>query len=240
MRGTIYVFMSFLLLTFIGCNDNETLIEENNDSVELSFLQSLEKMSNTASKSATSFVIHETDLMAGQHYVAGTVTVSINKTNVTVTYTTNDNWVLNETHLYAGDKDLIPVTKKGNPKIGKFPYKAEHDGVNEFSYVIPIAELKGTKCFTIAAHAVVTSVCSDSPTGPLPDGPIGTLPGGSARGTSAKGKGGKTKPVSTDSNDCSRTETAWGAGTEFEGRNWAMYISFCDNPGGGGGGTNTN
>ncbi|MFY7671546.1 hypothetical protein ACOSP6_10730 [Tenacibaculum sp. MEBiC06402] len=232
MRGTIYVFMLLSLITFVSCNNNEEIVE-NQETTENAFFKSIEKISNTSSRSSAQ-VIFETDLMAGQHHVAGTVTLAVDGSNLVITYSTNSSWVLNETHLYAGDKDLIPVTRKGNPKIGKFPYKGEHDGVNEFSYTIPISDLTGVNCFAIATHAVVTSVCSDSPTGPLPGGPIGTLPGGSARGSNSKGKGGKTKPGSDDSNDCSRTETAWGAGTGFEGKSWAMYTSFC---GGGGGNT---
>lgn len=231
--------MLLSLITFVSCNNNEEIVE-NQEITENSFFQLIENTNNQAAKGTSGLVIYETDLMAGQHYVAGSVTASVDKTNLIVTYITNDNWALNETHLFVGDKDLVPLTKKGNPKIGKFPYKAEHDGVNEFTYTIPLADLKGVKCLTIAAHAVVTSVCSDSPTGPLPDGPIGTLPGGSARGTSAKSRGGKTKVVSNDDDECSRTETAWGAGTDFEGRSWAMYTSLCDGPGGGGGGATTN
>lgn len=232
MKKTVYIFMSFLLLTYVGCDDNENLVEENNETLESTFFQSLEKNSSYASKSVAGQFFFVNDLMAGQHEVAGTVTVAFGISNLVVTYTTNSSWALNETHLYVGDKDLVPLTKKGNPKIGKFPYKAEHDGANEFTYTIPMSSLNGVNCLTVAAHAVVTKVCSDSPTGPLPDGPIGGLPGGSAKSASSKNKGGKTKPQSNDSDDCSRTETAWGAGTEFDGNSWAMYTTYCGGVGG--------
>ncbi len=221
MRGTIYVFMSLLLLTFIGCNNNDELVD-NQENVESSFFQLIENTNNLAAKSSSAkgVVIFQTDLMAGQHYVAGSVTISVDKTDLTITYSTNDDWVLNETHLYAGEKDLIPVTKKGNPKIGKFPYKGEHDGVNEFSYSIPLADLKDIECFTVAAHAVVTRVSSKTTSA-------------QARG----GKKGRKKKIKNCNNDGgSGTETAWGAGTPFAGRSWAMYTSFCDDPGNGGGG----
>lgn len=229
MRGTIYVFMSALLLTFVGCNKNEDVIlienQENSENLFSQLTKGKVNLSEKSSTTAKSAVIFETELIAGQNEVAGSVVVSVDPTTLTITYSTNDEWVLSETHLYAGEKDLIPVTRKGNPKIGQFPYKGEHDDLNEYSYSIPLADLKGIECFTIAAHAVVKRVSSDDSNA-------------RARGRKGKKKNGMSN-CGNDSN--SNTETAWGAGTEFEGRSWAMYTSFCDNPGNGeGGGANTN
>ena len=59
-----------------------------------------------------------TSLIAGQNYDAGRVDVEIvNQEGVDyvyITYISENDWVIKLTHLYAGDKDGIPETKKGN------------------------------------------------------------------------------------------------------------------------------
>ena len=62
-------------------------------------------------------------------------------------------WYLVETNLeVASSLEDIPQTGSGNPKIGKFTYKTEHDPmVTEFTYVVP----RGSGMLYIAAHAVV-------------------------------------------------------------------------------------
>jgi len=71
---------------------------------------------------------------------------------------------MSETHLaVATSLDDIPQTKSGNPKIGKFPYKADHpEGTVTYTYTIDLddygllnnGEYHGTLIF--AAHAVVS------------------------------------------------------------------------------------
>ncbi len=66
-----------------------------------------------------------------------------------------------ETHVAVAESlDDIPQTKSGNPKVGKFPYKMEHDpSVIEYTYVIPLddiaADLEVGDALVIAAHAVI-------------------------------------------------------------------------------------
>lgn len=88
-----------------------------------------------------------------------------------ITYTTTDGWYLTETHLAVAESlDEIPQTKSGNPKIGKFPYKAEHDpSVTVMTYYVDLNDFdldnpapgvyKGT--LVIAAHAVVEKTIGD-------------------------------------------------------------------------------
>ena len=74
-----------------------------------------------------------------------------------VEYSTIGDWYLTETHLaVVTDWNDFPMTKKGNPKVGHFPYK--HEGLDSTydEYIIPLEvdwEL-GTTLY-IAAHAVV-------------------------------------------------------------------------------------
>jgi len=92
-----------------------------------------------------------TTLYAGQHIDIGTITVSNNEMNLFVTYEVNGNWWLSESHLYVGSKDEIPITDKGNPKIGHFPYHGDHDLTQTYTFTIPLANLDD--CFVIISHA---------------------------------------------------------------------------------------
>ena len=149
-----------------------------------------------------------TNLMAGQHHVAGSLTVSTDNTNLYVAYKANcsvetGSWTLKATHLYVGDCEAMPITAKGNPKIGKFPYKTEHgSGVSEYIYSIPLSEIDS--CFCLAAHAEVDcgGECDDS------------------------------VDFETEADGYCGEETAWAEGNEFPGNSWAMYVEFCmDDPG---------
>jgi murein DD-endopeptidase MepM/ murein hydrolase activator NlpD len=95
-------------------------------------------------------VFFEIDLIAGQHTVAGSITVSNDDKNLFITYETIDSWLINETHLYV---DTIIPTKS---EPGKFPYKHEElDGVTTDTYKIPLDDLGVGPCdiVYIAAHA---------------------------------------------------------------------------------------
>ena len=95
-------------------------------------------------------VSYKTNLIAGQHTVAGSITVSNDDENLFVTYETVDNWLINETHLYVGT--TIPT----NSAPGKFPYKHEElGGITTDTYVIPMEDLGVVPCdiIYIAAHA---------------------------------------------------------------------------------------
>ncbi len=96
-------------------------------------------------------------LVAGQHTVAGTVSVWVEGSTLYVRYTTVDGWVLGELHLeVAGSLEEIPQTRTGNPVPGRFSYKASFDpaeGVTSYTFLIPLDGLDGT--LYIAAHAEV-------------------------------------------------------------------------------------
>jgi Ca-activated chloride channel family protein len=73
-----------------------------------------------------------------------------------VKYVTTDGWKMTGTHLAVSDDIAnIPTTKKGNPKIGKFPYSTDHSpAVTEYTYKIPWTWSSTAKLY-IAAHCVV-------------------------------------------------------------------------------------
>lgn len=100
-------------------------------------------------------------LYAGQHIDAGTVTYGIDdNANFYVTYQTTGNWVMIETHMFAGTWEDLPKNKPGNPKIGQFPYSSSHgSGVTTYTYLVPLTSLPPCESpgFIVAAHAVVKS-----------------------------------------------------------------------------------
>ena len=86
-------------------------------------------------------------LLAGQHIDVGTVCLSVDDAGETmsVTYSTDDGWELDEVHLWVGD-DLgdMPQTsgnrrRPGNPIPGQFPLAAEFDiPVTEYTFTIDV------------------------------------------------------------------------------------------------------
>jgi hypothetical protein len=86
------------------------------------------------------------DLLAGQTIDAGDVCFAVdeNNENLTVTYTTEGNWELIEAHLWVGDVvDAYPATKKGNPKIGNFPYNSmDITGATEWTFTVPLGAIQ--------------------------------------------------------------------------------------------------
>ena len=102
-------------------------------------------------------------LFAGRHIEAGTVEVEVVDDNLVVTYNTIDDWGLYEIHLWAGvDVADMPQTRRGNPRIGRFPFKNEClYGESSYQVVIPLESLDivcptdPERSYYIAAHAVV-------------------------------------------------------------------------------------
>jgi hypothetical protein len=104
--------------------------------------------------------IHVEPLLAGQTIDAGSVSAEVVGSDLVVTFSTSNGWELVEAHLWAGaDLTDMPQTRKGNPKIGNFPYNSgDITGATEQSFAIPLAVL-GYSCpspnedFYLAAHA---------------------------------------------------------------------------------------
>ena len=101
-------------------------------------------------------------LFAGQTIDAGLVCVELIDNNLFVTYETTNGWELVETHLWVGD-DLtdMPQTRKGNPKIGNFPYSSGDVTGSTFYYQkIPLGILNFScpaedSIYYVAAHAAL-------------------------------------------------------------------------------------
>lgn len=98
---------------------------------------------------------------AGQHMLAGTITVENDAVNLYVTFHTTSGWLMQQTHLYVGPLSGLPSGSNGNPKIGNFPFSASHNPkVTDYTYTIPLTKFS-SNCMVIAAHAEVVQLSSD-------------------------------------------------------------------------------
>ncbi|MFN8243256.1 MAG: hypothetical protein U0X40_04295 [Ferruginibacter sp.] len=95
-------------------------------------------------------------LIAGQTLDAGTVSVSNDASNIYVTYSTANGYLLTQTHLFVGDCAAVPVNGQGNPQPGHFPYSSTHNYSTTYTYQVPMASFGSCGC--IAAHAVVVKL----------------------------------------------------------------------------------
>jgi hypothetical protein len=101
----------------------------------------------------------ETPLMAGQSIPAGSVTVENDAQYVYVTYQTDGNWLITETHLDVATRpEDLKQTSKGNAVPGRFAYQSVHTpGVATVVHTLDLtAWPSGTQLF-LAAHCVVVS-----------------------------------------------------------------------------------
>jgi hypothetical protein len=102
---------------------------------------------------------YATELIAGQHFDTGSVTLSNTDDNLELTLDTNSPYQIVEVHAYVG-VDPIPLTNGGMAAPGQFPYKQTFaEPVDSWQLSIPLAELE-VGCgddLNVAVHAVVVS-----------------------------------------------------------------------------------
>jgi len=96
-------------------------------------------------------------LCAGQFTDIGSVVVTNSATKLFVNIQLDvAGWELTETHVAAATSLAgIPATKKGNPKVGNFPYSSPHNGATSFTYEIPLGNWTAGTQLLIAAHGAV-------------------------------------------------------------------------------------
>jgi hypothetical protein len=104
------------------------------------------------------------ELVAGQTTVVGNVCVDLVGPEfgqtLRVTYHLIDGWELIDAHMWIGESIAdMPQTRKGNPKIGLFPYySGDITSSTSWTFQVPLADLGNEpyiceKAFHIAAHA---------------------------------------------------------------------------------------
>ena len=107
--------------------------------------------------------IKTVNLYAGQNILMGTLTYANDATNFYVTYTTDPDWYMLETHLYIGALVSAPLSGGGTPSPGRFPIKTTFTASTlsqTATYTIPLSSFN-LSGFVIAAHASVLRVDID-------------------------------------------------------------------------------
>jgi hypothetical protein len=161
MKKITVLISALLLISFFSCNTES--INDEKITQDPNFRVFEAKVKKKGSISSLRMSLDEpcmsTNLIAGQNYIAGTVTVDTDGENLIITYTTNEEWTIDATHLSIGDcgEQSIPTTGSGNPKVGKFAHSTTHsEGVNEVTYLIDLSVANEEGDFCFAAHAEVT------------------------------------------------------------------------------------
>lgn len=109
---------------------------------------------------------YESDLIAGRHMNVGNVVISVDYDEIlTIEIDLKPGCEIVESHVWVGDDlDAVPKTKKGNPKIGHFPYTID-DEIDLTNMQDPIYVL---------IHAVVDCPCKGEETA-WAEGPHSTM-----------------------------------------------------------------
>jgi hypothetical protein len=143
-----------------------------------------------------------TDLIAGQNTDVGDVEVWNDENNLYIEYITVGDWEITETHLYVGKTD--PNTLTTAP--GQFPYSSDNP------YVIPLNE--------IAAYEMKVNK-KGKQTGKL------VVDESEAVGVECEDIIYIAAHAVVEREECTTyKETAWGEGTDFDQKNWAMYFAY--------------
>lgn len=154
-----------------------------------------------------------TDLLAGQTEDVGDVKVWNDGDNLYITYEITElDWIITKTHLYLG-KNVAPTTAPG-----QFPY--DDDDASSVSdttvtYTIPLDDIDS---YSRQLNK------KGKPTGVMvADGSPGVEPCNEIYIAAHA----EVQKVEIETSTITTTETAWGEGFRFEGRNnWAMHFPY--------------
>lgn len=96
-------------------------------------------------------------LFGGQTIDTGTVTISNDASAITITYATNDPWVITAIHLAVADSLAgIPQNGNRNPLPGHFPINTLYNPpVTSVTFIIPLGNFTPGETLFIGAQAEV-------------------------------------------------------------------------------------
>lgn len=147
----LFAIFSIFAIFINSCDESENILTERSVAEDCSIDTSNVVVNSLPCDSAITL-----ELLAGQTIPVGSVSISSDGTYLTVVYTTTGGWLIDETHLFVGSCSDVPLNAACNPKIGLFPYSADHiPGVSSYAYVIPLSSIPD--CFCFIAHAAVSN-----------------------------------------------------------------------------------
>lgn len=168
-----------------------------------------------------------TDLLAGQHHLAGNVTVGNDENYVYVTYNTENGWLLKAVHLFVGDLEDVPLSGGGNPQNGHFPVNESFDPLKTtVTYQFEKDAL--SECMIVAAHAeVVKIVDGEQVAAETAWGKGEGFPGNNWSMYFDFCKQECIPPPPPVDEKCYNDETAWAFGDSYVKKgNWATYTEY--------------
>ena len=156
MRKSTMSLLALGLILVLGCSSEGDNITENSLDPNFRVTEAVVKgnAADLNGLNAEDFCVY-TNLIAGQNHIAGTVTVANDGENLIITYSTNEDWTIDLTHMSIGDcEQSIPTTGSGNPKVGHFEHTEPHSAdTNQVVYMVSLDIIPDNYCF--AAHAEV-------------------------------------------------------------------------------------
>ena len=156
MRKSTMSLLALGLILVLGCSSEGDNITENSLDPNFRVTEAVVKgnAADLNGRNAEDFCVY-TNLIAGQNHIAGTVTVANDGENLIITYSTNEDWTIDLTHMSIGDcEQSIPTTGSGNPKVGHFEHTEPHSAdTNQVVYMVSLDIIPDNYCF--AAHAEV-------------------------------------------------------------------------------------
>ena len=146
MRKQILFLSAIFIFVLAGCQKEET-----------NQLEPQAEFTKTLKSGVEEPCYEETyTLYGGQTIEVGTLTVSNDEDEIFVSYDlSGTDWYLDETHLFVGAVEDLPLNGGGNPKIGHFTYSESHNSQSDQVYTYTIDRVDFEDCFAVAAHAVV-------------------------------------------------------------------------------------
>lgn len=90
---------------------------------------------------------------------AGAVTIgNLDKNNLYVTFSCDNDWTLVQTNLFVGDCALIPMGLDGTPDVANYPNITVHGNVTSYTYTIPASLIPPGSWGCVSAYALVKEV----------------------------------------------------------------------------------
>jgi len=160
MKKFTFVLSALIFAVFFGCQ-NESLDPDPSLVNGADYkVKSSPTVTNTTSYDIEGEACYTTNLIAGQHYTAGTVSIYTDGENLIIEYATTGDWTIGVTHLSIGDcqDGWVPLTGSGNPKVGHFDYtEPSYQDDHQVVYIISLESLGLTEgdTYCFAAHAEV-------------------------------------------------------------------------------------
>jgi len=169
-----------------------------------------------------------TNLIAGQNFDAGEITISNSDTDLRITVETTDGWKIEKSHLHlALDPADFPTNNGGNPQIGHFDYIASYDPSTTFiSYTFSLSEipLNSGDILYVAFHAEVVNATGGRYQAETAWGEGPGFPGNSwAMYMSYALRACDDDPDDPGDEGVLRTQTQGGWGTVAQGNNPGAY-----------------